>query len=305
MVRVIDKEVLSSDKKHMLKGKVYLPEGVAKGLFQVVHGMTEYIGRYDAFMRKMAESGYITFGYDHIGHGQTASKEELGYFAEKDSWRLLVDDVFLFAKEVKNEMGKALSLILMGHSMGSFIVRLTAAKYDHCDKLIIMGTGGPNPAAAPGMLLLRAEILRNGERGYSDFIEKMMFGQYNKGFQEDDMLAWLSTLQETRDLYRDDPKCGFRFTLSADMDLVTLLRLCNRKSWFTRANMNMPILLVSGSEDPVGDHGKGVEKVYKGLKAAGKDVRMKLYQGYRHEILNDACRDEVIADILAFAQEGL
>ena len=277
------------------------PEGEPCGLFHVVHGMVEHIERFDGIMRAMCENGWVSYGFDNLGHGKTVNDDsELGYIG---GYKYLLADVRRFTAEMKKEY-PGLPAVLMGHSMGSFIVRNTVTD-KLWDKLIIMGTGGPNPAAVPGMLLLRAEILRKGERGYSDFIENMMFGKYNKGFQEDDMLAWLSTLQETRNLYRDDPKCGFRFTLSADKDLVTLLRLCNRKSWFTRANMNMPILLVSGSEDPVGDHGKGVEKVYKGLKAAGKDVRMKLYQGYRHEILNDACRDEVIADISAFAQEGL
>lgn len=300
-MNIKEKRFPSSDGKHQLYCKIYEPEGEPCGLFHVVHGMVEHIERFDGIMRAMCENGWVSYGFDNLGHGKTVNDDsELGYIG---GYKYLLADVRRFTAEMKKEY-PGLPAVLMGHSMGSFIVRNTVTD-KLWDKLIIMGTGGPNPAAAPGMLLLRAEILRNGERGYSDFIEKMMFGQYNKGFQEDDMLAWLSTLQETRDLYRDDPKCGFRFTLSADRDLVTLLRLCNRKSWFTRANMNMPILLVSGSEDPVGDHGKGVEKVYKGLKAAGKDVRMKLYQGYRHEILNDACRDEVIADISAFAQEGL
>lgn len=300
-MNIKEKRFPSSDGKHQLYCKIYEPEGEPCGLFHVVHGMVEHIERFDGIMRAMCENGWVSYGFDNLGHGKTVNDDsELGYIG---GYKYLLADVRRFTAKMKKEY-PGLPAVLMGHSMGSFIVRNTVTD-KLWDKLIIMGTGGPNPAAAPGMLLLRAEILRNGERGYSDFIEKMMFGQYNKGFQEDDMLAWLSTLQETRDLNRDDPKCGFRFTLSADRDLVTLLRLCNRKSWFTRANMNMPILLVSGSEDPVGDHGKGVEKVYKGLKAAGKDVRMKLYQGYRHEILNDACRDEVIADISAFAQEGL
>lgn len=301
MVRVIDKEVLSSDKKHMLKGKVYLPEGAVKGLFHVVHGMTEYIGRYDAFMRKMAESGYITFGYDHIGHGQTAAKEELGYFAGNDSWRLLVDDVFLFGKEVKNEMGKALPLILMGHSMGSFIVRLTAAKYDHCDKLIIMGTGGPNPASGAGIALSGILKKLKGSHGYSDLIYSMAFGSYNKGFEhENDKYAWLSVDRANRDRYRKDPLCTFLFTVSAMQDLVKLNKYSNDQGWFDKINKKMPILLLSGSEDPVGEHGKGIKKVFALLKEKGANVHMKLYEGYRHEILQDFCKDDVINDILVF-----
>lgn len=302
MVKIIEKEALSSDKKHLLKGKVYLPEGAPKGFFHVVHGMTEYIGRYDRFMREIAECGYITFGYDHIGHGATAlDKSELGYFADKDGWKLLVDDVFVFGNEMRKTMDEELPFILMGHSMGSFIVRLTAAKYDHYDKLIIMGTGGPNPAAGAGVALSGILKKIKGAHGYSDFIYSMAFGAYNKGFeQENDKYAWLSVDLENRDNYRNDPMCTFLFTISAMQDLIKLNKYCNSKVWFGSINKEKPILLTAGGEDPVGEHGKGVKKVYETLNAAGADVSIKLYDGYRHEILQDNCYEDVVKDIKAF-----
>ncbi len=302
MIKVIDKEVLSSDKQHMLKGKIYLPEGSARGLMHVVHGMCEYIGRYDAFMREMAEYGYITFGYDHLGHGATAKESELGFIAHENGWEKLVDDVFLFGNEIRKNMnGEKLPFILMGHSMGSFIVRLTAAKYNHYDKLIVMGTGGPNPAAGVGLAV--AKLLRSikGERAYSDMLQKLAFGAYNKGFeQENDPYAWLSVNRENRDIYRKDKLCTYRFTISAMCDLVKLNKDSNDKSWFEKMDKQKPILLTAGAEDPVGEHGKGVEKVYGTLKAAGANVELKLYEGYRHEILKDFCREQVIADIKDF-----
>lgn len=304
MIKVIEKEVLSSDKIHQLKGKIYIPEGTARGLFHVVHGMTEYIGRYDSFMRAMAQDGYIVFGYDHLGHGNTAKDDsELGFIAHENGWEKLVDDVFLFGNEIRKAMGGDLPFILMGHSMGSFIVRLTAAKYNHYDKLIVMGTGGPNPAAGAGIAI--AGILKKikSERSISPFISKMAFGTYNKRFeQENDQNAWLSTLRDNRDKYRNDKFCTFQFTVSAMQDLVRLNKGCNEKKWFDSINKEKPILLVSGSEDPVGDYGAGIKTVYDGLKAMSANVQMKLYEGCRHEILNDTCRDEVIADIKRFVQ---
>lgn len=301
MIRVIDKEVLSSDKIHQLKGKVYLPEGDPKGLLHVVHGMTEYIGRYDGFMRKMAENGYITFGYDHLGHGQTASEKELGYFADNDGWKLLVDDVFLFGNDVKNEMCNDLPFVLMGHSMGSFIVRLTAAKYNHYDKLIVMGTGGPNPVAGAGIAMAGMLKKLKGAHGYSKLIYTMAFGSYNKGWeQENDPYAWLSVDKANRDRYRKDPLCTFLFTVSAMQDLVKLNKFSNDPGWFEKIDKKKPILLVAGGEDPVGEHGKGVNKVCEMLKEKGTDVTVKLYDGYRHEILQDFCKDSVIEDICAF-----
>ena len=303
MINMIEKEVLSSDKQHMLKGSVYLPEGTPKGLFHVVHGMTEYIGRFDGFMREMAKDGWITFGYDHLGHGHTVSdKSELGFIAHEDGWKLLVDDVRLFGEAVRAEYGSEnMPFILMGHSMGSFIVRLCAAKYNHYDKLIVMGTGGPNPAAGAGVAVCGMLKKFKGERSYSKLIYSMAFGSYNKGFeQENDKYAWLSVDKTNRDRYRADPLCTFLFTVSAMQDLIRLNKYCNDKRWFDTVDKKKPILLIAGADDPVGEHGAGVKKVYDLLRADGANVQIKLYDGYRHEILNDFCRDQVIADIREF-----
>lgn len=302
MIKIIDKEVLSSDKIHQLKGKIYIPEGTARGLFHVVHGMTEHIARYDGFMRAIAAQGYIVFGYDHLGHGRTALNDsELGFFAHEDGWERLVDDVFLFGNAIKKAMGDHLPFILMGHSMGSFIVRLTAAKYDHHDKLIVMGTSGPNPATRSGVRVAGQIKKLKGERYISDVLYKMAFGTYNKRCEEkDDPYAWLSHRIDIRDSYRNDKYCTFKFTASAMQDLIRLTRECNKKEWYAAINKQKPILLVSGSEDPVGNYGEGVKKVYEKLLAAGADVQMKIYQGYRHEILNDDSGEEVTADILRF-----
>ena len=305
MIRIIDKEVLSSDNTHMLKGKVYLPEGSPKGLFHVVHGMTEYIGRYDSFMREMAEYGWLTFGYDHLGHGQTAlNEDEMGYIAPEDGWKRLVEDVRLFGSAVRQEADASLPFVLMGHSMGSFIVRLCAAKFNHYDKLIVMGTGGPNPAAGAGISLCKKlkTIMDDHER--SDLVYSATFGAYNSGFErENDKYAWLSVDKKNRIEYRKDPYCAYMFTISGMQDLVCLSKYSNDKIWFEAIDKRKPILLVAGSEDPVGDHGKGVRTVYEMLKEAGANVEIKLYEGYRHEILRDYCRRQVIADIKRFIEK--
>ena len=201
--------------------------------------------------------------------------------------------------------GENLPFILMGHSMGSFIVRLTGARYHHYDKLIIMGTGGPNPAAGAGIALSGLIKAFKGDHGYSSFIYSIAFGTYNKGFeQENDKYAWLSVSKENRDSYRKDPLCTFQFTVSAMQDLIRLNKYCNDKSWFYSMDTKKPILLVSGAEDPVGEHGSGVKKVYEYLKAIGANVKMKLYDGYRHELLQDYCREEVIRDIQDFVEKA-
>lgn len=304
-IKMLKKAVKSSDGKHTLRGRVYLPEGSPKGLFHVVHGMTEHIARYDSFMREIAAAGYVCFGYDNLGHGYTVKDEsELGYIAEENGDKLLVSDVKLFGAEMKKEYGETLPYILLGHSMGSFIVRNVASTYPGFpDKLIIMGTGGPNPVSVAGLRIIKSQIWLHGDRAVSPMINKLIFGSYNKKFGKDDRYNWLSKLKETRDNYRSDWLCTFSFTLSAMKDLVKLQMDCNAKKWFGSVSSNLPILLVSGLDDPVGSYGKGVKTVYDKLKAAGKKATLKLYKDCRHEILNDTCRDRVINDILTFTDK--
>lgn len=303
-IKVLNKKVMSSDGKHVLAGKVYLPEGELKGLFHVVHGMEEHIGRYDGFMREMAEDGYIVFGYDNLGHGYSVnSDDEHGFIAEKDGWKYLVNDVAVFGRAMKKQYGEELLYILMGHSMGSFIVRNAAEHFDLQDKLIIMGTGGPNKAAAAGLGLIKTMKAAHGNdhgRFVSDRISALAFGTYNERFEGESDHRWLSTDPEVVTAFENDPMCQYRFTVSAMEDLMRLLIRCNSRRWFDSINKDKPILLLSGSEDPVGDYGAGVNTVYDGLIACGANVRMKLYEGYRHEILNDKCHGEVVEDIKKF-----
>ena len=300
-MEMTERRIPSADNIHQLYCRVYTPYGTPKGLFHVVHGMTEHIRRYDGFMRFMAEHGYVCYGFDNLGHGYTAgSDEDLGYIG---NWQWMVDDVRNVSLLMKSEFGEELPCYLLGHSMGSFIARCGATP-TIWNKAIFMGTGGPNPASGPGLLYIRHLIRKDGERGYSSTIEKLLFGSYNKRFEgETDFMAMLSTIPEVKEAYRNDPYCTFRFTLNAHYVLVKLQMLCNKKTWFHNISANLPIMLMSGSEDPVGNYGKGVQAVYDNLIKFGKDARIKIYQGCRHEILNDTCREEVIADIIAFTEE--
>ena len=186
--------------------------------------------------------------------------------------------------------------------MGSFIARCGASP-KIWSKAIFMGTGGPNPASAAGLAIIRGLIRKYGERSYSSKIDDMITGKFNERFvDEHDFVSMISTIPEVREKYRQDKYCTFRFTLNAQYVLVKLQSLCNRQIWFRSVSSKLPILLLSGSEDPVGSYGKGVQAVYDNLKKYGKNVDMKLYEGYRHEVLNDVCREEVIADILNFIE---
>lgn len=297
--------VPSSDGIHTLSGVVYLPDGKAKGLFHVVHGMTEHIARYDKFLSDMASEGWISFGYDNLGHGKTARDDsELGYIARKNGWELLAKDVKVFSDAVRKKFANGdIPLCLMGHSMGSFIVRLAAQKFLKPQRLIIMGTGGANPAANAGLALIGLIKCFRGDRRFSRLIDNMAFGAYNKRFgvaTPEDSKLWLTNDESVRRAYYADKYCTFNFSVSAMGDLIRLIKYTNSKKWYKEIPSEMPILLVSGEEDPVGNYGRGVRDVAKKLKNQGKNVTLRLYKDARHEILNDFTYANVKEDILAF-----
>ncbi len=301
----------STDGLHTLAGWVYEPDGYPEkqrlGILHVLHGMTEYIGRYDCFMQTVCNAGWVVAGYDHVGHGHTVNNpDELGFVAPRDGWRILVGDVAAFDATLRETYGRTLPFVLMGHSMGSFIARLAAVE-GKPDALVVMGTGGPTAVAGVGLALIKTVRNLRGAHHRSPLLDKLAFGGYNKRFADtpdgDDPLAWLTTSREVRDIYRDDPLCNYKFTSSAMSDFVTLTIRANARDWFTSLPAGMPVLLVSGAEDPVGDNGRGVTIVRDRLVAAGVPVTCCLYEEARHELLNDFTRDVVTTDILTFLSD--
>lgn len=302
--------VLSSDGIHHLAGTLFLPEGRICGFFHIVHGMTEHISRYERLMRDLAERGWLAFGYDNLGHGNTANApEELGFIADRNGWDFLLRDVKCFSDEVRHTYapsGETLPYCLMGHSMGSFIVRLAAEKYVTPDRLIIMGTGGANPAAGVGIALTEVVRTFRGAKHVSSLVNALAFGNYNKRFADELGEApnpWLTTDAEVRKRYADDPFCTFKFSVSAMGDLIRLTKYANRKAWFDALPQSLPILLISGEDDPVGGYGKGVREVHGRLLAKKKNAKLILYPKARHEILNDFTYDDTLKDMLAFCSE--
>ena len=296
----------SSDGIHTLSGVIYLPDSNPLGYLHIVHGMTEHIERYHRFMADITEAGYICFGYDNLGHGTTAiNDDELGYIAKDRGFELLAKDVKIFSDAVKKEYGEELPYCLLGHSMGSFIVR-AAARDTHPDKLIIMGTAGKNPAAGAGLLLISCIKFLCGDRHFSPLIDNIAFGSYNKRFgggSEDDPKPWLTCDGEIRKKYYADKFCTFNFSVSAMGDLIRLIKLSNSRKWYEQFPKDIPVLLVSGTDDPVGNYGKGVKEVTEGLIAKGIAATCILYDGARHEILNDFTYGNVKEDILGFLRK--
>ncbi len=302
-MQIIRKEVPSTDGVHTLRGVLYLPDGKPKGLLQIAHGMKEHIARYHDFMTAIAEAGFAVCGHDHLGHGKTAEGEgEYGYFSLDDGWRIVTRDIHSFGKAVAQEIGMQLPRILLGHSMGSFLSRAAVVMYpNYYDALIIMGTGGPNPASTAGLMLTRALIRKHGELHVSELASNLIFSSYNKRTGSDKEYAWLTRDEEKLAQHDSDPLCLFPFTVSAIHDLISVQKAVNQSEWFERVDRQLPILILSGEQDPVGAYGKGVKAVHNGLKQAGAiHVAMKLYPDMRHEILNEIGREVVYLDITEF-----
>ncbi len=302
-MQIIRKKVFSTDHIHTLQGVLYLPDGNIKGVLQIAHGMKEHIARYHEFMIAAAEAGFAVCGHDHLGHGMTAEDEdELGYFAEEDGWRIVTNDVHAFGQEIMSGFPQGTPCILLGHSMGSFLARAAVVIHPNFyDALIVMGTGGPNPASSAGLLLTKAIMKKYGDMYVSKLASDMIFSSYNKRTESDKEYAWLTRDEEMLNRHDRDPLCLFPFTVSAIHDLIAVQKAVNQAEWFRLVDKNLPILLTSGEEDPVGAYGKGVKTVFRSLKKAGaKNAFVKLYSHMRHEILNEIGREIVYLDIIEF-----
>ena len=293
----------SADGKNTVAAYVWEPAGTPRGIIQLSHGMQEYVRRYDAVADCITAAGFIFCGNDHLGHGNTAAdRNELGFTARRGGAAFLVDDLHTMTQKMK-ECYPGLPVILYGHSMGSFAARLYLTKYgEEIDGALISGTSGPGQPTGAALALSHLIGAFRGDHHRSKLLASLAFGSYNKHFKEEqDRLSWLTRDKEVRRHYADDPLCSFLFTTGGYDTLFNLLSAVSRKDWAEKVPRSLPILLLSGDEDPVGQYGKGVEKVYRRLIETGHDrVTLKLYQGGRHEMHNETNRQEVLTDIVAF-----
>lgn len=276
-----------------------------KGVICVVHGMAEHTDRYIDIAKYLCKKGYIVFMHDHAGHGKSVKNEDdLGFFCKEDGSEKIVDDVNEVVNIIKKEY-PSLPVILWGHSMGSFVTRSFIAKYpDAASGAVICGTSGANPAASIGIFIAKAISKLFGSHHRSGLLDTMAFGTYNKKFEKKTGFEWLSVNEENVNTYAEDPLCGYKFTATGFKDLFTLLANVSAKEWYGAVPKNMPLYLIAGDMDPVGNYGKGVTEVYEKLKKAGHtNVSVKLYKGLRHEIHNEAERYTVLDDISAFADK--
>lgn len=280
------------------------PSGAAKGIVQIAHGITEHIGMYDSFMTFLAEKGYIAVGNDHLGHGLSARDEQdKGFFSEERGWHICAADINKLTTLMKSRY-PGLPYYYYGFSMGSYLIRTCLIKYPGCcDKALIVGTGFPAPSRLKaGYSLSNTVVRRKGNRYVSRLLGKMIFSSYNSHIEDQRTpYDWLSRVDSSVDDYMNDPLRTPAVKASLYRDMIGGIIFDCDKNNLDKMNKDMPVIFLSGSEDPVGDYGDGVYRTYKSFLNAGmKDVSLKIYGGARHQLLLEQNKDEVFDDILAF-----
>ena len=294
----------SSTGKNKIHARMCVPDAEPRAIVQIIHGIAEYIDRYDEFMSFLADNGIIAVGTDHLGHGKSIeSEEQTGFFAYDNGWDYVVRDEEVL-RLAMHENYPELPIIVFGHSMGSFMARTLLIRYpDAFNAAIISGTGNQSAALVNGGLFMGNLVTGlKGAHHYSKFLNNLAFGSYNKIYDNPKTeYDWLSRDEANVQKYIDDPLCGFIPSCSLFRDMMTGVKFITNKKNLTAMNKNMPVYFMSGDMDPVGECGKGVQKAYNNFLEAGmKDVSIKLYPGGRHEMLNEINKDEVYTDILAW-----
>lgn len=299
----------SADGKTNIHAVEWLPEGTPKAVLQIVHGVSEYILRYEPFAEFLTQHGFAVVGHDHLGHGTSiAPGAPRLYFGPKGSWDWVVQDVETL-RRMSRERFAAQPYFMLGHSMGSFLARTHLIRYPAAtDGTIIMGTGQMAPALiAGGKLVAAIESLRAGEQNGSPLVQNLSFSTYNKIFAPNRTgFDWLSVNEENVDSYISHPLCGGNPSVGLFREMLGGMHFIAQKANLRQMDPATPILFISGGMDPVGDLGKGVQRAFRSFQDAGvRDVSLQLYPGLRHEILNEREREQVYADLLRWLETRL
>ena len=308
MIQKVYNTFPSCDGIHQIHYFCIAPEK-PKAIVQIEHGVAEHIGRYVTFALKLAEQGYAVFADDHLGHGKSiASEDELVWFAEKDGWKLVCEDVWKL-HDIAVKHFPNIPFVLMGHSMGSFIARTVAIDHSkEMDGLIISGTGHQGVLTiGAGKAVCAIEKLRMGSKGRSRLVNSVAFGSYNKAFKPNRTTHdWLTRDEREVDKYIQDPLCGADATVGLFGDMLTGLNIIRQSKNIQKMRSDLPIYMLSGEKDPVGSMGKGVQMVYVLMKANGlADVTLRMYKDGRHELLNGPDRKTVVKELLGWLDEKI
>ena len=273
-----------------------------KAIVQIAHGMEEHQGRYKAFAEFLNSHGFTVVTADMRGHGANTPTDELGWFADRDGWKLLVDDQVKVTEFIKKQYPE-LPVYLIAHSMGSIISRVVLQKYSRLyDKVVLTGYPNWQKGTGFGIFLANSVQLTSGSKAKSKLINHLSTGMFNRLIKSPETdFDWISHNRQNVSDFIKDPLCGFGFSVSAMRDLFTLVRLMHDPGRCENVNSELPFLLLSGEDDPCTGGEKGRNDSVATLRKSGfQHVLTIEYSQMRHEILNETGRERVFGDVARF-----
>lgn len=278
------------------------------GVIQIAHGMGEHAGRYDEFATFLAQNGYAVYANDHRGHGRSRNTNQpLGHFRDHNGWLATIEDLHKLTGIIQRRYPD-LPIFLFGHSMGSFMARSYSHRFGRDLSGVILSGTGTNKSLLTwfGRILARSEARIKGKRTKSALMNQLAFGSFNKNFQPcRTPFDWLSRERHVVDQFVSDAFCGQTPSTRFFYDLFHGMKDMDHPKNIRKIPKRLPILLVSGDQDPVGGFSRDVIKTYERFRQAGiRNVEIKLYPGARHEVINETNRSDVYADILDWLQQS-
>lgn len=287
----------------------WIPTRAPKFILQISHGMAEFARRYDHFAELANKEGFVVYADDHRGHGETAKTlDAAGYLADSDGFNKVVEDVRAVTLKAQEDY-PGIPVVLFAHSFGSFIGQRYIQLYgDKIAACVLSGSKGPDPfMVAPARLLANLIALFKGKKYRSNLLHNLAFGSYNKRIPHaKSENSWLSRDDLEVEKYDASPWCGFICTVGFYCDLMDGLTLVHSKKAFSLLPKQLPVLLTGGSDDPVSAYGKTLEKLAQIYAKQGMtDVTLRLYDGGRHEMVNETNKDEFMQDVLSWIKEKL
>lgn len=300
---------LSADGKTPIHAVVWEPETAPVGVVQLSHGVAEHIGRYEPLARFLTEHGFAVAGHDHLGHGASIlSGAPRLYFGPRGSWVWAAEDLRVCREHIRARF-PGIPYILLGHSMGSFLARADLIRCPgEVDGAVLIGTVHMTRSMqAAGRTLAAREERRVGSTNPSPLVTRLAFGAYNRPFAPNRTSAdWISASTANVDAYLADPLCNGDPTTGLFREMLWGIWFMTCPANLRRMDPNVPVLFLSGAEDPVGENGKGVRRAAHAFRRAGvHSITLKLYPGMRHEILNEDDRDIVYRDLLCWLRHRL
>lgn len=283
----------------------HAPQQEARGVLQLIHGMVEFIDRYDSFARFMAAQGFIVVGHDQVGHGDSvSSRSEWGHFEPGRGAHVLIEDVHRLRKAMESRHPD-LPYVMLGHSMGSFVLRNYIQDYsDGLSGAIICGTGW-----MPAGLLKAAQMLSTtlckvmGSQARTKLLDSLVLGSYARSFPGEASSAWITRDLDEQQRYAHEPRNQFKFSVGGYHEVFFMVQRAQEERLISRVTKSLPLLIISGDKDPVGRMGEGPKVLYKVLQQLNfSDVELIMYKDYRHEILNELGKETVYKDVLAWLE---